>query len=591
MSWKIRERCRNILSRERNTIIKDPGGRIRIALAYPNRYHVGMSNLGFQSLYGWLNREEDVVCERVFLPDEVETALYEQSGLPLLTLETQKVVAEQDVLAFSVSFENDYLHILRLLELARIPLLSSRRTRPNPLVLAGGIAVSLNPEPLAPFFDLLALGDGEVLLPDLLDLLRSVDSIPLERPNVVRTAAGKPGYYAPGLYREVYGSDGLIVGRESENGAPEKVILARRKDPTAPIPRTFVMTPDTEFSDTVLVELGKGCGRGCRFCAEGHLFRPPRAYPADMLGGIPTEFETLGKRFGLICPAIGDLPNLLPLLRRLADSGCEATASALRGDSAREELLALLDRCGQKSVAIAPESGSQRLRDVINKKLEEEDILDAAVRLMEAGMTGIKLYFMVGLPTETEEDVEAVPALIKRVLHALKKHARKNKGLPRLNAGVSCFVPKAHTPFQWEALEHVDVLKKKIAALRKQCRSIGGVSLFHEVPKWSYTQALLSLGDRRAGRILEEVHTNRGKWWNTFKRTPLNPDFFVYRRKAFDEVLPWDFVDTGIKKDYLISEQRRAMTGKISPDCRPESCRRCGLCTESGEDGAAPRAF
>jgi len=578
MSWKLRDYYRKRLAGERGTVFKDPGGRIRVALLYPNRYHIGMSNLGFQSVYGWLNDQDDIVCERAFLPDDDEMALYDRSGASLLTMESQTEISRHDVLAFSISFENDYLNVLRLLDLAHVPLLSSQRNGPGPLLVAGGIAVSLNPEPLASFFDLLALGDGERLVPELIDLLQETRSIPHDRELILKQACRLPGWYAPSFYKEYYREDGTIEGREAREGAPERVTLARTHLISAPIPRTVITTPDTEFSNTALLEIGKGCGRGCRFCAAGHLYRPPRSHSEDRLSSTLTDLSESVSRFGLVCPALGDLPETAPILKHIQRIGAEATASSLRGDAASEELLTLLRACGQKSVAIAPEAGSQRLRNVLNKKLSEDEIIAAVTRLTEADLSSIKLYFMVGLPTETLDDVNAIHALLKRIVHALRKLRRKDRGFPRINASVNCFVPKAQTPFQWEPMEHVDALKKKLRLIQGQIRSTKSVSFSAEVPKWSYIQAFLSLGDRRAGQVLAAVHANEGRWWGTFKNVPFNPDFFVYRRKEYTETLPWDFIHTGVKKEYLIFEHTRAMNEKTSPDCIPETCNRCGLC-------------
>ena len=585
MSWKLRDYYRKRLAGEQGTVFKDPGGRIRVALLYPNRYHIGMSNLGFQSLYGWLNEQEDIVCERAFLPDDNEMALYDRSGASLLTMESQTEVSRNDVLAFSISFENDYLYVLKLLDLARVPLLSSQRNGPGPLVMAGGIAVSLNPEPLAPFFDLLALGDGERLVPELIGLLRETDSITHEREPFLKQACRLPGLYVPSFYREHYREDGAIEGRDALEGAPEHVTLARTHPFSDPIPQTSITTPDTEFSNTALLEIGKGCGRGCRFCAAGYLYRPPRSHSEDRVFSALTALHDSVSRFGLVCPALGDLPEVVPILQHIHRMGAEATTSSLRGDAAGDELLSLLRACGQKSVAIAPEAGSQRLRNVLNKKLSEDEITAAVARLTEAGLSSIKLYFMVGLPTETIDDVDAIHTLLKRIVHTLKKLRKKDRGLPRIGASINCFVPKARTPFQWEPMDRVDALKKKLRRIQGQMKSARSVSFSAEVPKWSYIQAFLSQGDRRAGQVLAAVHANEGRWWETFKHVPFNPDFFVYRRKEYAEILPWDFVQTGVQKEFLVAEHIRAMKGRTSPDCVPESCNRCGLCGSDSVPG------
>jgi len=578
MSWEMRKRYRMRLAGERGAVVKDPGGRIRVAAAYPNRYHLGMSNLGFQFLYGRFNDEADVVCERVFLPDPEERAWFEESGAPLLTLESQVEVFRNHIVAFSVSFENDYIHILTMLRLARLPLYSAWRTSEHPLVICGGVAVSLNPEPLAPYFDMLALGEGESLLPGILSLVREIFPLPDWRAEWLRRACKLPGMYVPSFYREHYGADGTIAGRETDFEAPDRIELVRRPRLTGPPPHTTVLTADTEFSDMTLVELGKGCGRGCRFCAAGYVYRPFRPADPDQVRACVAASASDSNRFGLVSPALGDIPDTVPLIEYIRNLGASVSTSSLRGDAADERLLRVLRECGQTSVAIAPEAGSQRLRDVLNKKLREEDILNALARLADSGMSVVKLYFMVGLPTETREDVEAISELIKRMVHVLKRRTRKNRGIPRLAASVNCFVPKPQTPFQWEPMDLIRDLKEKIATVKRRLKGIKGVSFSAEVPKWAYVQAFLSLADRRSSQVLDGVHARDGRWFDAFRSAPLNPDFFVHRRKEVNETLPWDFIDTGVRKDYLWEEHERALDGKTSPDCIPDTCRRCGLC-------------
>jgi radical SAM family uncharacterized protein len=557
---------------------KDAGGRIRIALAYPNSYYIGMSNLGFLSLYKWLNQYPDVTAERVFLPQGEEAALYRKSGAELMTLESQTPVREFDVLAFSISFENDYLNLLTILDLAHIPSFSAARDPRHPPVLAGGAAILLNPEPIAPFIDLFLIGEAEALLDSLVEVLRECKRSGWPSGEGLKDMAQRPGFYAPSLYHVSYDSKGRIAKITPEPGVPATVKRVRALPGSFELPQSTIVTPDTHFSGMALLEIGRACGRGCRFCAAGFIYRPPRLIDAPILLNEVERALERSSKVGLISPGIADVPEMKEVLKLILEQGGCGSPSSVRADALDEEILAFLQKMGQKSLAIAPEAGSERLRRVINKDLTEEDILTAVLKLHRAGLKTVKLYFMVGLPTEEMEDVEAIVALVKKMRHHLLKNRDRGEAIPVLSVSVACFVPKPHTPFQWEPLDRVETLKKKVAFLKKAIQSVKGARILFEPPKWAYIQALLSLGDRRVSTLIREAASRNGNWQEAFNQIDLNPDFFVHRRRDFEEILPWDFIDHGISKLFLIEEHQRALEEKPSPPCDPHFCRRCGVC-------------
>jgi len=577
---KIDTLYRNRLAQERGTIKKDWGGKISVALIYPNYYQVGMSNLGFQVVYGILNDNPAIVSERAFLPEEEELSIYKRTDHPLLSLESQTPLLKFDLLAFSLSFENDYPNILTILDLSKIPLMSKDRGEDYPLIIAGGVTTFMNPEPLANFIDCFLIGEGEVILKAFFQTYLDLPLSAIKKEEALRIFANEvEGVYCPSLYRVIYKADGSIASFEPLIPSMPSMVKAVRQVPLrGPLRRSRIITPSTEFSDTILVELNRGCGIGCRFCAAGYVYRPPRVIEEEE---IFTSFEKIScenRRIGLISPSISDVPGIERLTSCILDRGGDFSVSSFRADSLTKDLIENLKRSGQKTLTIAPETGSERLRRVINKKLTREEILDTIILIARTGFFHIKLYLMIGLPTETREDIKAIVGLVKSIRHCIVKESKGRKRIGRIGLSINCFVPKPFTPFQWFPMDTVESLKEKQKIIKRALSGEGGIGISFDVPKWAYIQTLLSMGDRRVGQMLLTTHGNKRNWKQTFRSSDINPDFFVYRHKDLNERLPWDFIDHGIRKSFLQEEYTLALESRESPPCNVVNCTRCGVC-------------
>ena len=574
MSRRLKEKNDALLAAETGTIYKAGGADVAIALAYPNTYRVGMSNLGMHQVYALFNRRGDTVCERVFLPDDEDIDEYSRTGTDLVTLESARPTRAFDILAFSASFEQDYLHILEILRLSGIPADRRERTGDAPLLVLGGICSFFNPEPLADFFDLVLVGEGEVLIDAFVDAYKANRG--MSRKELLQALCLIEGFYVPEFYDVTYNTDGTIKERKAlvpqAPGQIRKVVL---KELGLMPAASVILTPNTEFSDMHLAEVTRGCGRHCRFCMAGTIYLPPRNLSIEKAREQADTAKDLCGKIGLVGAALSDYPEIDELCAGIEG---RVSVSSLRADSVSRTLVERLARSGHKTISIAPEAGSERLRKVINKGITEEDILHATDMVFGSGIPNLKLYFIIGLPTETEADVEEIFSLAEKVHEIQLRHARQAGRIGRITLSVNSFVPKPFTPFQWEPMEPVANLNKKIRRLEKAVRKIGNTNIIHDLPKWEYIQALLSRGDRRTGRLILAAHARDGDWKGAAREIGMDMDFYVTRRRAFDENLPWDFIDIGVRKDYLRNEYDRAREGKYTPPCTVGSCAVCGVC-------------
>jgi len=574
MSRKLLEKSRRRLAAETGCRSNPWGGRLSFALVYPNTYHQAMSNLGFLSVYHQLNQRDDTLCERFFLPDPEDLAEHEKTGYPLFSLETGRFLADFDVIAFSVSFENDYLNLPTIFELGRLPLFADERGERFPLVLCGGVCAFLNPEPMAEIMDVFAVGEGEVLLPPFVAEVRAGEA--LERRELLQKLAALQGFYIPTLYTIAYRSDGTVEGYSPSGGAPPRVVRQWLPDLDRYETRNFVLTEETEFGEMALTEISRGCSRGCRFCAAGYIYLPPRERSLEKLTPQVEEGLCRREKVGLVGAAVSDYSSIEALQEEILARGGKVSVASLRIDSLTEkEVLALRDS-GHKTVALAPEAGSQRLRDLINKGLDEEQILSAVHRLAIGGIPNLKLYFLIGLPTETAVDIAELLALAGKIREVWLAEGRKIGRLGQITLSVNPFIPKPFTPLQWAPMDGEKALEKKMHLLRAGVARLANTEVIFEPLRAAVLQAFLARGDRRVTRVLPLLAAGRNLK-AACRETGLNPAFYVTRERDESEVFPWEVLDNGVRREYLRQEYQRGIEGRFTPRCAP-GCRRCGVC-------------
>jgi len=557
MSYRLTQNVKRLLEAERGALVKPHGDRLKFALAFPNQYRLGMSNLGFQLVYRLLNQRDDTVCERVFLPDPADEAEHRKTHTPLFAYESQRPVEEFDVLGFSVSFELDYLNVLKMLDLAGLPLASADRDERHPLVLMGGPAPWVNPEAVAPFVDAFVIGEAEGLTDLLIPVLNEhlTDQGWVDRPGLLRRLAQIQGLYVPSLYDVRYAPDGTVAEITARADAPLPVRRWVARDLQRYDTSAQIITPNTEFSNMLLAETARGCGQGCRFCFAGYAYRPVRYTPPEQL---EAEFaarqaeEPEKLRVGLVGSSLTDHKHLVQITTSLARKADGVSLASLRADNLSESVACAIGEAGQKTVTIAPETGSERLRYIARKHVTDDDVETAARRCAAQGVERLKLYYIVALPCETEEDLLAIAALSDR--------AQRAGNFRKVTLTLHPFVPKPHTAYQWAGSPPATEVERRLKAVGKRVRQINPRLEFTvDSVRGSFVQGVLSLADRRVAAALLAAHRNGGNWRAAFRDTGIDPEWYVCRPRPFEEVLPWEHIHLGVKKEYLWREWQRAL--------------------------------
>jgi radical SAM superfamily enzyme YgiQ (UPF0313 family) len=577
----LHAQARETLARELGYVRKNHGGRLRVALCFPNTYFVGMSNLGLQTVYRLFNADERVVCERVFLPGRQELAAQLAGRAPLVTLESQTPVRDFDVFAFSVSFEWDYTNVLTMLKLAGLQPRADRRHHRDPLVVIGGAVTFVNPEPLAPFADVIAAGEAERLIPALTEAWVAEPN----REALLGRLAREVGFYVPSCYEPVYDGPGRIaaIAPRAGTGAPIVVRKAAVKtteqlDP----PSTTIFTPDTEFGSRLLIEVVRGCANLCRFCWAGYNYLPVRPFSTTRILELAEQARPHASRIGLVSIALCDHPDIVHILERLVAMGYGISPASLRLDDLTEPIVSLLRQSGERSITIAPETGSDRLRRVINKTVTNDEILDRAGLIFRMGIENLKLYYMIGLPTEQDDDLVAIRDITIQMRDRMLEHARARGTIGRIVASVNPLVPKPGTTYQWLPMTDARVIEEKIDRLRALTADLDNVYFNIKSERHSYYQGLLSLGDRRVSDVIEIAERNGGQWRAAVAEAGLDADAYLYRDRSADAFLPWQIIDGSAKTNFFRAEMEKSLRAEwtlpakrareldaAAPDLRP----------------------
>ncbi|MBV6343013.1 radical SAM protein [Candidatus Magnetobacterium casense] len=544
VSKRLLQQTRSLLNSETGTVYKEHGGKVRVCLCYPNTYYVGMSNLGFRLVYALLNARNDVVCERAFLPQSETIDELLRTRTPLYSMESITPLSGFDIVAFSVSFENDYPNLLKMLRLAHLPIHAHARGRRDPLVIMGGPCALLNPEPLSDFIDTVFIGEAEAMLDDFIDAYRAS----ADRNELFDNIRGIDGIYVPSRYTVNYHDDGIISHRTTTApGYPDVIRRGYVSDLNALPPTGQIVTTQTEFSSMYLVEAMRGCPWGCRFCAVRSIYGPPRKKGLEAVTQQVQLARQCSGRVGLIGASLTDYPHIRDVLTL---EGVEFSITSLRASKRSVEILALMR--GKNSVSLAPETGSERLRRVINKQITREDIIETATLIFNGGIQTLRLYFMVGLPTETDGDVLESVTLVKE-LRGLTKRTN-------IVMSISVFVPKPQTPFQWHPMATTQTVKHRMRLIRDGLKA-DNVKVFHDVARYAYLEGVLSVGDRRLSRVLELMN-EEPNWKKACKMAGVSVDFYIHRQKDPAEPLPWDFIDCAIGRDRMLAEYTDAIRGE-----------------------------
>lgn len=567
------DRLQELYKDEDSRVTVNPHAGQKIAIVYPNTYFVGMSNLGLHIIYEEINLRNDSVCERIFLPEKKELEAYDKTKTPLMSVETQRPMHQFDVVAFDVTFEMDYFHIPVMLRHGRVPIMGKDRTEFDPIIIAGGPCATFNPEPFADFIDAFIIGEGEGIVSRVLDIIRDGKMEGLDRHAILRQLADISGVYVPSLYVPIYSEDGEFKGYDIAEGVPKTI--KRHFEMLTSGGETVVATNYTEFGAMYIIEVARGCGRHCRFCMAGYCFRVPRVRPLDILKEGVERAEKLGKKVGLMGAAISDYPEVDELVNYIRAKDMRYSCASLRADSLTQAVVDGLADSGQKTITIAPETGSERLRRVINKGISEEHLQNAATLSAKSGIQHMRLYIMIGLPTETDEDIEAIVGLAERTQAHMEKVGCKG----RLTLSINPFIPKPFTPFQWMAMDNQKAVEKKLQYIKKALQKNRRIEVLVESPKEAYIQGVLARGDRRLGAVIAACAADRGSksFKSEMKAAGLDMDDMNYRERSFDEFLPWSHLDMGMQEGYLEMEWQRSLDEAYTPPCAA-GCKRCGVC-------------
>lgn len=550
--WELFQKSQRLLNQEQGFCVKINGIGLSIAIIYPNTYSIGMANLGWQQVYYLLNQINGVYCERVFLPEPEDIQLLKEHSSSLRSLESQKPLNEFDILAFSISFENDYLNILEILSLAHVPLLAEERNPLfHPLIIAGGVCSFSNPEPLAAFIDLFVLGECETVIAPLAQILLDCQRSTASRLPLLQQLSAEEGVYVPSAYNIYYDQKGRVSRVNLKEGFYHRTKRLWLKDLTQYPTCSRILTENAEFGHMFLIEVNRGCPRGCSFCLAGEIYRPIRYQTKEIILELVRCGLKLRKTIGLLGTAVSDHPELEEIVSKISEANGKVSLSSVNLKRISPKLLKLLVDSGHKTLTIAPEAGTEGLRQTIGKELSEDMLLKTTELIFSSGIVNLKLYFMIGLPFEKDRDVKAIVELAKKIKHQALRIGRGKGKLGKITLSVNSFVPKPWTPFQWASMESTQSLKQKFKYLKSELAALSNIEIIHDLPKWAMIQALFARGDRRTDALLLSAWQKGGNWRETFTESNLNPDFYVLRKRELSEILPWDHINSQFNPDRL----------------------------------------